>query len=116
MTCFVTLIGNAGSDCELKTTQNKTPFARFSIASNNGKDSTDWYSVIAFGDLVSQAQKVTKGSRVTVTGKLVTSEGKEGKTYLNVRASDISCYQKPQTQQQQQIGYDATQEQDDVPF
>lgn len=116
MTCYVTLIGNAGSDCEMRTTSNKIPFVRFSVASNKGPGETDWYSVTVFGDLITQAQKVVKGARVTLTGKLSTSQGKDGKIYLNVRASDLSCYVKTQTQG----GYDASQPTestfDDVPF
>ena len=98
MTAYVTLMGNAGSEVEVKTTQAGAPFARFSLASNHGEKLTDWYSVTVFGDLVPQAQKVSKGSRVTVVGRLTTSQGKDGKTYLNVRASDISATIKKEIQ------------------
>jgi len=99
MTCYITLIGNSGSDAEMKSTGSKVPYVRFSVASNKGKDETDWYSVNAYGDLISYAQKLTKGSKVTVTGRLTTSQGKDGKTYLNVRASDLSYYSKQEQQQ-----------------
>lgn len=97
MTAYITLIGNAGSDAEVKSSQTGAKFATFTIASNHQRGqekATDWYSVTAFGELVSQAEKVSKGSRVTVTGRLTTSQGKDGKTYLNVRATDISAFKR----------------------
>lgn len=94
MTAFVTLIGTAGKNAE-----NKNGTAKFSVAINHnhkGVKCTTWYDVSAFDSVVERAMKVVKGSRVTLTGRLTTSTGTDGKMYLNVVASDVESYNPTQ--------------------
>src|SRR4051812_8118697 len=74
-----TLIGNLGSDPELRYSASGSPFLRFNLASNyrtrdaggEFQDKTEWIRVTVFGqraDTLSQYLK--KGSRVYVEGRL----------------------------------------------
>ncbi|MGN6400061.1 MAG: single-stranded DNA-binding protein [Flavisolibacter sp.] len=76
----VQLIGNLGSNPEIKTTQGGKKLARFSIATNevyrNAKGDkvteTQWHNLIAWGKVAEIAEKyLTKGSEVAIEGKLI---------------------------------------------
>lgn len=85
----VQLIGNAGSDPEVKTLANENKMARFTIATNeyytNQKgervEETQWHRILAWGKTAEIIEKeVKKGKRMILNGKLVTNnwEDKDG--------------------------------------
>lgn len=85
----VTLIGNLGSEPEIKTFEGNKKMARVSIATNEtykNKDGermteTTWHTLVAWGSLVTILEKLThKGSKVAIEGKLVNNSyfDKEG--------------------------------------
>ncbi len=87
----VTIAGNIGKDAELRRMQGGDAVAGFSVAVSEGRDKpTTWWDVSLFGKRgESLCQYLTKGSRVTVTGRFSTREY-EGKTYLQCNASEIA--------------------------
>ena len=77
----VTLIGHLGKDPELRTLENGTAVANFSVATNEGykdkngewQDHTEWHNVVAWRDLAERAEKaLKKGKLVYLEGKLST--------------------------------------------
>ena len=81
----VILVGNVGSDPEIKTTQVGGEIANFSIAtsekwkdktSGEMKEKTDWTRVVVFSPGLVKIIKeyVNKGSKLYVEGKLQTRE------------------------------------------
>ncbi|HJW17549.1 MAG TPA: single-stranded DNA-binding protein [Flavisolibacter sp.] len=90
----VQLIGNLGSNPEIKTLEGGKKMARFSVATNeiyrNTKGEkvteTQWHNLVAWGKLAEIAEKfLTKGSEVAIEGKLMnrTYNDKEGvKKYI----------------------------------
>jgi single-strand DNA-binding protein len=102
---YLTMTGNATSDPELRYTQSGKAVANFSIASSDrvyDKTTNDWkdgeavYMRIAVWG--QQAERVaaalTKGKRVTVSGKLRqgTYEDKNGahRSYYEIDADDVA--------------------------
>lgn len=79
----VTLIGNLGSDPEVKKTTSGQPVANFNIATNeswkdkdgNDQERTEWHKIVAWGKLAELCEKyLEKGKSVYVEGKLQTRE------------------------------------------
>jgi single-strand DNA-binding protein len=75
----VMLIGNVGSDPEMRFTPNGNPVTSFRMATNRvyttpdgeKKQETDWFSVVAWNKLAEQCnQFLTKGKLVYVEGRL----------------------------------------------
>ncbi len=74
----VLLIGNAGRDAQLRTTQSGTQVANFSLAVNRSRQidgewqtETEWFNVSAWGRSAEYvAERVKKGSKVFVSGRL----------------------------------------------
>jgi single-strand DNA-binding protein len=73
----VFLLGNLGSDPQIKFTKDGVMMAVFRLATNefirrNGtyEKITDWHTVRAFGKLADFCSKLKKGDRVFVEGKL----------------------------------------------
>jgi single-strand DNA-binding protein len=88
----VTLIGNVGSDPELRETQSGKSVCSFSLATNesykdqqgNNKQQTEWHKIKAWGKLAEICKDyLTKGKLVYIEGKIRTSSyDKDGvKTY-----------------------------------
>lgn len=82
----VLLTGRLTKDPEIKYTPSQTCYARFSLAISRGKDKdgkelTDYPSVVAFGKTAEVVEKYTKkGMMVGITGKIQTgSYEKDGK-------------------------------------
>lgn len=85
----VTLIGNLGMDPEVKTIENGSMLAKFSLATKdqykNNKDEkvldTTWHNLIAWGKTAEIAEKyLKKGNEVAIEGKLTNRsyEAKDG--------------------------------------
>lgn len=77
----VMIIGNLGSDPELRYTANQTPVATFSVATTDYRtgpdgqrqDVTEWHRVVAWSKVAENCAKfLTKGRTVFVEGKLQT--------------------------------------------
>ena len=77
----VMIIGNLGSEPEMRFTPNGKPVTSFRIATNRvyttvdgeRKEETEWFTVVAWGRLAEQCnQFLTKGRRVYVEGRLST--------------------------------------------
>jgi single-strand DNA-binding protein len=89
----VVIAGNCTKDAELRTTQNGSKVAGFSVAVNgfaNGEKTTDFFDVSIWGkrgEAVMQFAK--KGAKICVSGELGTREY-NGKTYLTVNAHDFT--------------------------
>jgi len=77
----VMIIGNVGSDPEMRFTPNGVPVTSLRIATNRvyttpdgeRKEETEWFTVVAWSKLAEQCnQFLTKGRRVYVEGRLST--------------------------------------------
>ena len=97
----ILLIGNAGRDAELRYTPNGAAVANFSIAVNRRyqvrdemREDTEWFNVAAWerqAEFV--AERVKRGTRVFVDGRLSTREYTAGngetRTSLDVNANRV---------------------------
>lgn len=76
----VILIGNLGSDVELRYTQSGKPVVNFRMATNkyfkdsegNKKDLTEWHRVVAWKGAETHAEHLKKGSKIGLEGELRT--------------------------------------------
>ena len=77
------IVGNLGSDPELRHTQGGTPVANFRVATNEVYKSrdgerterTEWHRVVAFGRLAEICgQYLKKGKQVYIEGRIQTRE------------------------------------------
>jgi single-strand DNA-binding protein len=89
----ITIAGNIGKDAEVRTTQGGDIVTGWSVAVEDraGREKTTvWFDVSMWGKRgETLAQYLTKGSRVAVSGDLGRREY-EGKTYLTVRADQVT--------------------------
>ena len=77
----VNLIGNVGSDPEVRSLENGTAVAKFSLATNesyrdrdgNRQTKTEWHKIICWGKLAEVAETYfKKGTKLRITGKIKT--------------------------------------------
>ncbi len=78
----VILIGNLGKDPEIRTLDNDTKLARFSIATSESyqdkstgerREITDWHNIVVWRGLADIAERyLTKGMKIYLEGKLKT--------------------------------------------
>lgn len=75
----ILVIGNLGTDPEMRYTPNGTPVTTFRLATNRvyttaegeRREETEWFTVVAWNQLAEQCnQYLTKGRRVYVEGRL----------------------------------------------
>ena len=83
---WVTLLGHAGRDPEIRSLQNGGKGASFTLATTEkwkGKDgkpaeSTEWHRIAVYGPTVEAVEKMLrKGNAVLVEGRLATREYKD---------------------------------------
>ncbi len=80
----VTLIGNLGSDPEIRATSGGSRVAKVGLATTDyaGKDrdpETNWHRLTFFGKLVDVAEKwLTKGSKIAIVGRISYSQTEKG--------------------------------------
>lgn len=85
----VQVIGNVGTEPEMRFTPSGAPVVSFSVATNEkfgGNDHTEWFKVVAWNKLAETCnQYLVKGKQVYVEGRLQTRkwEDKEGNTRYN---------------------------------
>ena len=72
----VTLHGRLGKDPTIKSIgQKQTPCCRFSLATKDGRDKTDWHNIVLWGKQAENAAQILrKGDAALVTGKLSYNE------------------------------------------
>lgn len=89
----ITIAGNIGKDAEIRSTGNGDKVAGFTVAVDDGwgdSKRTLWFDVSIWGARAEKlAPMLTKGGKVCVSGDLSTREH-NGKTYLTIRASEIT--------------------------
>lgn len=102
----VTLVGSLGKDPEVRTLENGTKVASFSLATSESyKDKNDtwqnlttWHNIVAWRGLADRAEKLGKGATAYVEGKITHREytDKEGnKKYLTeIVSSSILSFAK----------------------
>ena len=83
----VIIVGNLGSDPEVRYMPNGSAVAGFSVATSESwkdkstgenKESTEWHRVVLFGKLAEVAgQYLSKGSQVYIEGQLKTKKWKD---------------------------------------
>lgn len=137
----VTLIGNAGQDPDIRTLENGTQVARFSVATNesykdkegNWQTQTEWHNVIAWRELSERAAKsVKKGVLIYIEGKIqyrkFTDKDGAEKSVTDIVCSTFRLLEKqggtmqeqykPQNAEPQESKRQATAEYDvdDLPF
>jgi single-strand DNA-binding protein len=74
----IQIIGNLGKDAEVRTTQNNTEVISYGVATTSGvkqkdgtwKDETTWHNVVAFNLSDYFKQRLVKGAKVYVEGRL----------------------------------------------
>ena len=105
----VTLLGNLGGEPEVRFTQKGTQFAQFSVAVNQVRlgpdrerqENTEWFRVKVSGRQADFAQRLTKGSRVLVIGRLDIGhyQGKDGEPRVSydVWADDVQAVSSNRT-------------------
>lgn len=88
----IMIIGNLGSEPEMRFTPNGRPVTSFRVATNwryvtaegERKEETEWFNIVAWGKLAEQCnQFLTKGRLVYAEGRLRTHtwEGQDGQKY-----------------------------------
>ncbi len=125
----MTLIGNVGTDPEMRYTPNGNPVTSFTVATNRRyttaegeqREETEWFTVSAWNRLGETInQYLTKGRRVYVEGRLKSSTwtGNDGETRFRneITANQIlmldrerSAEDEPNTQNQRETGTSATE-------
>ena len=90
--CKVMIIGNLGSDPEMRYTPNNRAVTQFNVAVNQSTknqqtgewiEETDWFRVSVWGDRAERmAESLRKGNKVFVEGRFKTREfeGRDGNT------------------------------------
>ena len=125
----MTLIGNVGTDPEMRYTPNGNPVTSFTVATNRRyttaegeqREETEWFTVSAWNRLGETInQYLTKGRRVYVEGRLKSSTwtGNDGETRFRneITANQIlmldrerATEDEPNTQNQRETGTSATE-------
>ncbi|MCJ7521779.1 MAG: single-stranded DNA-binding protein [Dehalococcoidia bacterium] len=91
----VMIIGNVGTDPEMRFTPNGSPVTSFRLATNRSyttpegdrKEETEWFDVVTWNRLAENCnQFLTKGQRAYVEGRLRTRswEGQDGQKHSRI--------------------------------
>lgn len=121
----ITAIGNAGRDPEKRGGDRGPVVFSLAVSSHDrGTDEkrTDWFDAVCFGLTGKRAQeRVTKGVRVLVVGRMETRTAQDGREYRSIVASDISVEggRSVHREQREARGRDdgpPPHEDEDVPF
>jgi single-strand DNA-binding protein len=132
----IIVIGNVGTDPEMRYTAQGVAVTRFRLASTRNANSpsgerqqeTEWFTVVSFRQLAEQVnQFLTKGRRAYVEGRLQsrTFEGNDGRTrFVNEIIADRVLFLDRQGERPTESGEssgaaghaEAAVEVDDLPF
>lgn len=97
----VQLIGNLGQDPEIRTLENGTKRARFSLATSehyknaqgDKVEDTQWHTVVAWGKVADIVENyLVKGKQVAVEGKL-THRSYEGQAGEKRYITEVRCHE-----------------------
>jgi single-strand DNA-binding protein len=127
------IIGNLGSEPEMRFTPNGRPVTSFSVATNRRyttsdgerREETEWFTVVTWGRLAEQCnQFLAKGRLVYVEGRLRSHswEGQDGqKRYRNEIVADRVSFLDRQSsahlaEDKAEVGGPDELEPDDIPF
>ena len=126
----VTLIGNLGSDPDIRYTASGTPVATVSVATSESwndkrtgerEERTEWHRCVMFGKLAEVAGNfLSKGAQVYLEGSLRTNKWQDGKgierftteivvrdmQMLGGRASTGGAHTEARTEHKQAVGSD----------
>jgi single-strand DNA-binding protein len=90
----ISIAGRLTKDAELKRTQSGDPILQFAVAVDdfNGKEkSALFFDVAMFGKRATSLEPLlSKGSSVSVSGDFSTFTADNGKTYLKIRANEVT--------------------------
>jgi len=118
----ITIIGNCGSDPEVKQINDTLKVSKASVATSerykdkegNKKEETEWFNVVAYNQLATLFESyVHKGDKIRVTGKVKTrTYEKDGVTHYvtEVIANELEFLSSKQDKQY------AKEETNDFPF
>ena len=122
------IIGNVGSEPEMRYTPNGKPVTSFSVATNwkyttaegERKDETEWFTVVAWGKLAETCnQYVTKGMLVYADGRLRIHkwEGNDGQQHqrTEIVASKVTFLSRSESKPQE-LKSEEDIEPEDIPF
>ena len=129
----VIIIGNVGTDPEMRFTPNGNPVTSFRLATSRNynsadgerKQETEWFDVVTWNRLAENCnQFLTKGQRVYVEGRLRTRtwDGQDGQRHsrIEINANTVLFLDKRPTGTLPEAGIDAGAEEDlepgDIPF
>ena len=130
----MTIIGNLGTDPEMRYTPNGQAVTNFNVATNyryktaegESREETEWFRISVWGRQAETcSQYLSKGSKVYVEGRLTsrTFEGRDGQTHFSneIRATDVrfidSAASRAEALPPAAEGVDAAEmEPDDLPF
>ena len=128
----VMIIGNVGSEPEMRFTPAGKPVTTFSVATNHNytspegerKEETEWFTVVAWNRLAEQCnQFLTKGRLIYSEGRLHTRkwEGQDGQKHYRteVIASRVSFLDKkgtPSVEGEKPEEPEGEIEPEDIPF
>ena len=117
----ILIIGNLGTDPEMRYTPNGNPVTSFNVATNRTyttsegekREETEWFRVVAWNQLAEQCnQYLTKGRKVYVEGRLKsdTWTGNDGQLRFTneINANQVVFLDRGPTQEAgQEIGVEA---------
>jgi single-strand DNA-binding protein len=98
----VICLGHVGADPEERYTQKGAPMTQFRMAVNQVRtdrdgerqETTEWFQIRAMGTLAERAQRLSKGDRVLVIGRLTVthfqSRDGEPRTGFDVWADEVT--------------------------
>ena len=117
----ILVIGNVGSDPEMRYTPNGSAVTSFSVATNRRyttsageqKEETEWFKVSAWNKLAETCnQYVVKGMKVYVEGRVSSSAwtDKEGqsRSSLEINCSDVQFLTRVNTDQNDSESFKST--------
>src|SRR5215469_9638064 len=93
MSIEAALFGTLGRDGELKTSKNGRAYWRLNVAVSEG-DTTQWVNAMVFDErAIAVADKLVKGARVYLEGKLSLNEwtGQDGTTRTGLSVLSWHC-------------------------
>ncbi len=123
----MTVIGNVGSDPEMRYTPNGNPVTNFSVATNRRyttadgeqREETEWFRVAAWNRLAETCnQYVTKGMKIYVEGRLrsspyITQDG-QPRSGNEINAFEVKFLSRPSAGSEagppREAGADATED------
>ena len=125
------LVGNLGKDAELKTFDNGSSVANFSLAtsesykdkSDEWQQKTEWHNIAVWGNQAQRAAKLTKGTTLYLEGKLSTRKWQDKDGNERHTTEVVASYfrilnrsEKPNSSQQLNPDPSGAERPDSLPF